>query len=124
MIELGFIALGGALGAVLRFITVMGTHQLLGRSFPYGTLVVNVVGSLIVGIVTVMLFERYNVSGNFRAFLIIGVLGAFTTFSTFSIETLTLFMDGNVIKSMTNILANILCCLLAVWLGTAIGKLI
>ena len=76
------IAIGGAAGAVLRYWTSTGIYALVGRTFPYGTLVVNVAGSLLMGFLYVLLVERLALSVEWRAALLIGVLGAFTTFST------------------------------------------
>jgi len=82
------IAAGGALGALLRFWMSNGIYALLGRNFPYGTLAVNVLGSLLMGFLYVMLVDKLALGPQWRAALLIGLLGAFTTFSTFSMETL------------------------------------
>ena len=116
------IALGGAIGAVSRYGTSLGVHALFGRSFPYGTLVVNVLGSFIIGLLTVLLLERLTQSGALRGLLLIGFLGAFTTFSTFSYETLALFENGEVTKALVNVASSLILCLSAVWLGTLIGR--
>ena len=97
------IAAGGAVGAVLRYWVSSGTHALLGRGFPYGTLVVNVLGSFAIGFLFVLFLERMTLSGEWRAGILIGVLGAFTTFSTFSIETLNLLEEGAHLKASRSI---------------------
>ncbi len=122
MKALVFIAVGGAFGAVLRYGTSLGVYSLLGRGFPYGTLFVNVSGSLLMGILGVLLLERYDIDPEWRAAVLIGVLGSFTTFSTFSIETLNLLEQGDIMRAMMNIVLSVLLCLAAVWLGVIIGR--
>lgn len=117
MIQIAFIAAGGAIGALLRFWMSQGVYALLGRGFPYGTLSVNVLGSLIMGILYVFLYERMNMNPEWRAALVIGLLGAFTTFSTFSIETLNLIEASEHLKAFINILLSISLCLVACWFG-------
>jgi CrcB protein len=116
------IALGGAAGSVLRYATSLGVHGLLGRAFPYGTLVVNVVGCLAMGFLYVWLVERSAVSAEVRAGVLIGVLGGFTTFSSFSIETLVLIEAGEHLRAALNVLASVALCLLATWLGLVLAR--
>jgi len=116
------IAGGGALGAVLRFGMSNAVYRILGREFPYGTLAVNVLGSLLMGFLFVMLVERLAISAEWRAALLVGLLGAFTTFSTFSFETLALFESGEPVKAMTNIALSVFLCLAATWLGLSLGR--
>jgi CrcB protein len=116
------IAGGGAVGAVLRFWVSTGVYQLLGRAFPWGTLVVNVVGSFAMGLLFVLFLERSSVSGELRAAALVGVLGAFTTFSTFSIETLALIEQADYGKALANALASVLFCLSACWAGLLLGR--
>ena len=116
------IAAGGALGALMRFWVSSGVHGVAGRSFPYGTLTVNVLGSLLIGILYVAFNERLDVSPHWRALLLVGVLGAFTTFSTFSMETLELLEKGDVIKAAANVLLNVVLCISAAWLGVLLTR--
>ena len=116
------IAMGGALGAVFRYGMSSGVHSLLGRGFPYGTLSVNVLGSLLMGFLYILFLDRITVSAEWRAVSQIGFLGAFTTFSTFSIETLLLFENGEAIKAGLNVFLSVGICLLATWLGMLIGR--
>lgn len=122
MIQLTVIAVGGATGALLRFWVSTSVYSLLGRGFPYGTFTVNVVGSLLMGLLFVILQDRLSVSAEWRAFLLIGVLGSFTTFSTFSIETFNLFEDGENIKAVMNMLLSVLTCVAATWIGIMAGR--
>ena len=116
------IAAGGACGALLRYWVSTGVHALLGRDFPYGTLVVNVLGSALMGAGYVLLFERLAVTEALRAALLIGLLGAFTTFSTFSIETLTLVEEGERWKAVVNAVLSVVCCLFACWIGLGLAR--
>ena len=122
MQQLLAIAGGGALGALLRFGMSNSVYRLLGRDFPYGTMAVNVLGSLLMGFLFVLFVERMVVSAEWRSGLLIGLLGAFTTFSTFSFETLALFDAGAPIKALVNIIASVVLCLVATWLGLILGR--
>lgn len=122
MIRITLIAAGGAAGALLRYWLSGGVYALLGKDFPYGTLSVNVIGSLLMGLAYVFLFERMAVSSEMRAALVIGLLGAFTTFSTFSIETLNLIEAGEQLKAGMNILLSVTLCLAGCWLGLVLGR--
>ena len=122
MIQTLSIAAGGAAGALLRFWVSTGTYALLGRGFPYGTLAVNVIGSLLMGFLYVFFLERMTVSPEIRGAILIGLLGAFTTFSTFSIETLNLIEQADYMKAVLNILVSVAACLFAAWLGLTVGR--
>src|SRR5215204_6055858 len=103
MIELLVIAIGGALGAVARYLSSRTLHYYLGINFPYGTLFVNVLGCFLAGLLIIILLERTNLAPAWRGFLVIGFLGAFTTFSSFSYETLALFEAGMSAAALLNI---------------------
>ena len=120
--KLMFIDAGGAIGAVFRFLVSNGIHSFMSRDFPYGTLTVNVIGSFVMGISYVMLIERLNISPEWRAFIVVGLLGAFTTFSTFSIETLVLIENGELYKALLNVLLSVLLCVMGSWLGLILGR--
>ncbi len=122
MQTLFYIAAGGALGAVLRYAVTNGVHALIGRGFPYGTLTVNVLGSLVMGLMYIIFIERVSNNLGLRVMIITGFLGAFTTFSTFSIETFNLLEDGEAFKAIVNILISVVLCLIAAWAGVVIGR--
>ncbi len=117
-----YIAAGGAVGAVLRYLASTGVYGLLGRDFPYGTLAVNVLGSLLIGVLSVLLIERLDVGPEWRAALLVGVLGAFTTFSTFSVETFFLIEQGEALKALLNVTLSVLLCVTAAWVGILVGR--
>ena len=111
------IAAGGAIGAVLRFWMSNGVHMLLGRGFPYGTLLVNVLGSLLMGYLYILMVERLALAPEWRAFALVGLLGAFTTFSTFSVETLVLIEQADYARAAVNVALSVSACLLAAYVG-------
>lgn len=116
------IALGGAAGSVLRFWMSTGVYSLLGRAFPYGTLAVNVLGCLLMGFLFVIFTDRLSGDGVLRAAILIGVLGGFTTFSAFSIETFNLIEDGELLKALLNMSASLVLCVSATWVGAVLGR--
>lgn len=122
MQQLLAIAGGGALGAVLRFSMSSNIYRVFGRDFPYGTLAVNVLGSLLMGLFFILIIERGTLSAEWRSVIMIGFLGAFTTFSTFSIETLALLESGELSRAALNIFLSVALCLGATWLGLVIGR--
>ena len=112
------VALGGSFGAVFRFLVSSGIYQWLGRGFPYGTLVVNIIGSFLLGLLTeALIVQKVTFAHDYRAAILVGFIGAFTTFSTFSLETLYLIEEGSLTKAAGNIFVSVAACILAVWLG-------
>lgn len=117
-----FIALGGATGACLRYFLSQLMLQWFGKGFPFGTLLVNVVGSFFLGFLYSLLEHGQLEAALWRTTIGIGFLGALTTFSTFSVDTLMLFQQGLWLKAAINVTLNVLCCLFAAWLGTQLVK--
>ncbi|BBL70845.1 fluoride efflux transporter CrcB [Methylogaea oryzae] len=116
------VAVGGAVGSVARYWTSLAVYQWLGRDFPYGTLAVNVAGGLLMGFLTELLVARYAVAVEWRLLVLVGFLGGFTTFSTFSMDTWILLQEGEFAKAGLNALASVLLCLVAVWIGLHLAR--
>lgn len=116
------IAAGGALGAVCRYGVARWVQQFAGWSFPAGTLTVNAVGSFVMGFATIWMLERSALGPGARLFLLTGVLGAFTTFSAFSVETLTLLENRLTGQAVLYVAASVVLCLTMAWLGMMLGR--
>ena len=116
------IAVGGSLGAVSRYWMSTSTYQWLGLGFPYGTLAVNLLGSIAMGFLAELLGDRIEVSEEIRLGLLAGFLGSFTTFSTFSIDVLQLGIDQSVFKAILYIMLSVLLCILGAWAGLLAAK--
>lgn len=116
------IALFGALGAVSRFYLVRWVNAGVGQHFPAGTLMVNVLGSFVIGLIYVLSVEKLALGPVWRMGFMIGFLGAFTTFSSFSLDTLRLLESGKVFSAGVNVVLNLLLCLGAVWLGMRLAR--
>jgi len=117
------IAFGGAAGAVGRYFISNLFYDILGRGFPYGTLAVNVIGSLLIGFFYVLFIEKITLGAELRTLIMVGFLGAFTTFSTFSLETLLLIQQGNPLKAFFNVILSVVLCLFASWLGMILSRI-
>ena len=124
MFQIIAIAIGGALGAVSRYLVIGLVTDFLGKSFPYGTLVVNVIGSFFIGIVYVIVVQKMHISPELKSIMVVGFLGAFTTFSTFSLEAFNFINEGLVLNAITYILSSVILCIISVWAGVSAAKLI
>jgi len=111
------VGVGGAIGAVLRYVVGTAVQAGTGPGFPWGTLVVNVAGCLAVGVVSALADRRGDLTPETRAFLVVGVLGGFTTFSAFANETAHAARSGAAALAFLNVLASVTLCLAAVWAG-------
>lgn len=118
------VALGGGLGAAMRYLLSGAVYRVMGTDFPYGTLAVNVLGSLFLG--WLMETTEYSAAAGptLRLFLGVGLCGGFTTFSTFSYETMRLLSDGGYAAAMLNIAASVIVCVLGVYLGMLIARIV
>jgi CrcB protein len=122
MLQLIAIAAGGALGALARYGMSNAVYAWLGRGFPWGTLAVNLLGSFLMGLLFVLLIERLSWGPEWRGAILIGFLGAFTTFSTFSIETLNLLEEGAMLTAFLNMVVSVWLCVLVCWAGVILGR--
>lgn len=118
-----FIFLGGGLGAAARYWLSGFVYRFLDPVFPYGNLAVNVTGCVLIGLLMAIFENRYTVEPVIRIFLTIGVLGGFTTFSSFSYETVALFRDGEFLYAGLNIALSVMLCLAGTYAGLILGKL-
>lgn len=119
------VGLGGLIGSIGRYAVSGGVHRFLAATgFPYGTLAVNVLGCLGIGLLGGLGDVRGVFSPETRAFLFLGLVGGFTTFSTFAYETLAFARDGESLKVAVNVLLQVLGCLVAVWFGDALARAI
>jgi len=119
MLSYFWVTLGGAIGSAARFWISGIVAQRYGETFPYGTLTVNVTGCFIIGLFAALTEPegRWLVSPSFREFFMIGICGGYTTFSSFSLQTLALAHDGEWFRAAGNAIASFALCLLAVWVG-------
>ena len=118
------VAIGGALGSVARYALTGLVPRLTGETFPWGTVIVNISGSFVIGLLQALSQpgERSYVSPNGRLFLMYGVCGGYTTFSSFSLQTLQLLQERDLLKACGNVAASVVLCLVAVWLGYLLGE--
>jgi CrcB protein len=114
-----WIAIGSALGGISRYACSGLSARLIGETFPWGTFLVNVIGSFIIGFFATLTEPdgRFYMSSSTRQFVMTGFCGGFTTFSSFSLQTLNLIHDGEMVRAGANIGASVVCCLIAVWAG-------
>jgi CrcB protein len=117
-----FIGLGGFLGSIARFGLASIIQTKTESLFPYGTMFVNIIGCFLIGLLMTLFQERIDVSQNVRLLLIIGVLGGFTTFSSFSYDTFAMFRSGNLFGAGMNITVSMIGCLVATWTGFYAGE--
>jgi CrcB protein len=122
--RLFWVALGGAAGSVGRYLVDGWVLRLVGSHFPSGTFVVNVVGCLVFGIIVGAADERFMVAPAGRTFLLIGILGGFTTFSTFMFETLQLVRDAQFATALVNVAGQLVLGFLAMWAGYTTVRLL
>ncbi len=124
MRQLIAVAAGGAIGAIARFLLASSVQRIAGGPFPWGTLLVNALGSFLLGFLFIWLLERSSSGELLRMAITVGFLGAFTTFSTFSLESIRLLQSGAFTLAAANVGAQLLLCLPLAWLGIQLARTI
>ncbi len=124
MVNIFFIGIGGFLGAISRYGIALWIGQRWGRNFPLGTFLINISGSFLIGLLMSLFTERFMVNPQWRLLLIVGFLGAYTTFSTFEYETGALVKDGEWLIAMLNVILSVSVGFIALKLGEVIAKII
>lgn len=116
-----WVAIGGAIGSMARHGTTAAGNMLFGAAFPWGTLLINIIGSCVIGFFFAITGPngRFDASLNARLFVMTGICGGYTTFSAFSLQTLTMFQDGTWIRAGSYVISSVVLCLVAVWIGYA-----
>lgn len=118
------IAAGGATGAVLRHFTSQQIMQVMGPSFPYGTMTVNIFGSLVLGVLIGVLARYFDGNQVLRAFLTVGLLGGFTTFSAFSLDSIVMIERGDILATLAYVFVSVIFSIGGLWLGLTSTRLI
>lgn len=122
--QIAAVAAGGAAGAVMRWLMAGAVQRWAGGAFPWGTFAVNALGSFLLGFLFVWLIERSTASELVRLALTVGMLGAFTTFSTYSLESVRLLQEGALGMAAANVMGQVVVCLVLTWLGIQLARTI
>lgn len=122
MVKYWMVGIGGFVGAIARFALGSYIGNRMGSRFPYGTFVINISGSFLIGFILTLLAQRADASPNWRYLIPIGFIGAYTTFSTFEYETLRTVQDGQILIAFANVSLSVIAGFAAVWLGVVAGR--
>ncbi len=119
-----WIAVGGALGSMARFFVSSAFARMVGETFPWGTVIVNVTGCFVIGVLAATTGPdgRLLVAPDLRQFLLVGICGGYTTFSSFSLQTLNLVRAGDMLGATGNVVISVVACMVAVWIGAVAGQ--
>lgn len=118
------VGIGGGLGSMLRYWVSVSINERMGTQFPYGTVVVNITGSFLIGLIVTLLAGKGNWNPNLWYLIPIGFIGGYTTFSTFEYETLRSMLDGRMFSATLNVVVSVVAGFFAVWLGVLAGRAI
>ena len=124
MVTYLWLALGGSIGTIARHVLSIASAGTFGERFPWGTLIINITGSLVIGFFATLTAGRIQVSNDLCLFVMTGICGGFTTFSAFSLQTLNLLRSGDIIYALCYIAASVILCLIFVWLGAIAANFI
>jgi fluoride exporter len=119
-----YLIIGGIIGTMARYLLAGFVYEILGTSFPYGTLIVNLSGCLIIGILSTLADSKFLLTPNLRVLLMIGFCGAYTTFSTFIFETSNLIKDGETIRALMNVLLSVIVGFVVFRIGMFLGEIL
>lgn len=122
MTNLVLVAFGGAVGSVFRYLVGVWAVRLFGPSFPWGTFAVNVVGSFFIGLMVEMIARRFDASAEMRVFIVTGIIGGFTTWSSFTLDTMVLLERGAALSAFAYLAGSLVISFAAVFAGLALGR--
>lgn len=122
MLRIGIVFGVGGLGCVARYLVGVGANAKLGTDFPYGTLIVNILGSFLIALVAELSTRVVDFPPNLRLALTTGFMGGFTTYSSFNLETTSLFLDGHELRAVVNVLGTLVACVAAGLLGLVLAR--
>ncbi|MGV1869353.1 fluoride efflux transporter CrcB [Agrobacterium rosae] len=122
MLNIALVAIGGAIGSIARYLVGVWSVRLAGPNFPWGTLTVNVVGAFLIGLTVEVIARRFDASSEMRVFLVTGVIGGFTTWSSFTLDAVVLFERGEIGLSAVYLGASLLVSFAAIFAGLALGR--
>ncbi|KQO81007.1 fluoride efflux transporter CrcB [Rhizobium sp. Leaf262] len=122
MLNIALVAIGGAIGSVARYLVGLWGVRLAGPNFPWGTLTVNVVGAFLIGLMVEIIARRFDASSEVRVFIVTGILGGFTTWSSFTLDAVVLFERGDLGLAAVYLLASLVVSFAAIFAGLALGR--
>ncbi len=122
MLNIALVAIGGAIGSVARYLVGVWGVKLAGPNFPWGTITVNVVGAFFIGLMVEMIARRFDASSEVRVFIVTGILGGFTTWSSFTLDAVVLFERGDLGLAAVYLLASLVVSFAAIFAGLALGR--
>ncbi|WP_320199975.1 fluoride efflux transporter CrcB [Agrobacterium sp. rho-13.3] len=122
MLNIALVAIGGAIGSVARYLVGIWGVRLAGPNFPWGTFTVNVVGAFLIGLLVEIIARRFDASAEMRVFVVTGILGGFTTWSSFTLDAVVLFERGDIGLSLLYLMGSLVVSFAAIFAGLALGR--